>query len=141
LADSPIITVTAGKYATVLTIDVRPRSGPSPLSVVVDGYLKTIEGFPVPLRSVMTFHNGDIFRNVQTDTSGYYALSVDGLEPGTHTFQTKFAGDDLYEGCEKGDGTIVTGGVPTISPLIPLAIAGSIVIGAIAFLWSRKKRI
>ena len=140
MGDSSIVYVDViAKKPTTLSISVYPTSGKPPLTVTITGTLK-YSATPISGREIRLRVNGvfDPYASATTDAYGNYQIIYALYDVGTYNFQTNFAGDDEYEGCERSNGATVIGEAPTINPLIPLAIAGTALVGIV--LWLAKKR-
>lgn len=93
-------TVTVGKIATSLTIEVVECGGP-PIPPQVAGYLKeTATGNPISGQAVELWINDVFYDSYVTLGDGSYGFYKVPIGEGTFTFETIFGGDATYAGSE-----------------------------------------
>jgi len=126
-----LVSVSAPKVGTTLTISVSPTSGPAPLSIVVSGKLtENVYGYGLGFKTINLIINGEVISSTDTKSTGTYALYATLTSPGTYVVETEFPGDAEYEGCEVHNGVTVAGEEvppPDYTPVIIGAIVAVVV--------------
>jgi len=98
--DSPLVTVTAKRIPTKITINVSPRTGPPPLEATISGKITDIDGNPIAVK-IELYIDGSKVDDKFSNPDGTYSFKYTFTEPRVYEVYTMFPGNVKYEGCER----------------------------------------
>ena len=98
--DSPLVTVTAARIPTKITISVSPRTGPPPLEATISGKITDIDGNPIAVK-IELYIDGSKVDEKFSNPDGTYSFKYTFTEPRVYEVYTMFPGNVKYEGCER----------------------------------------
>lgn len=113
---SPFLQGIYAKIETVLSIDVNPLFGAPPLAVTIQGSLRRDDtSLGLGGKTVDLYRDDVKIKSMVTKTTqplGVYVFHDTLSAAGGHEYYVYFAGDTQFEGCEVGDGAVVSGEPP-----------------------------
>lgn len=101
IAEEPAPPPPPPKKKTSLDLTCYPSRGTVPFTVDARGTLWDERGEPVPYKTIWLYVNGELGGLDDTDANGEYEIPYTIIHGGTYGFQTRFEGDEEYEGCKE----------------------------------------